>query len=87
LSPLDRAWAFATAIININTGENYTVNDVKKMDKNHWQELANPAKSNKGGYEKGGVRELERRTGIEKLSRKTVEGTRDKRMCSTMATF
>jgi ParB/RepB/Spo0J family partition protein len=31
LSPLDRAWAYATAIININTGKNYTVKNVKKM--------------------------------------------------------
>ena len=60
---------FATAIININTKGNYTVNDAKKMDKRGLQELADPPKTEKGGYEKGGVSELARRTGI---SRKAI---------------
>lgn len=31
LNPQERVWAWATAIVNINTGENYTIDDIKKM--------------------------------------------------------
>jgi len=30
-----RAWAYATAIININTGGNYTIPEVKRMEREH----------------------------------------------------
>jgi hypothetical protein len=31
---MKKAWAYGTAIININTGKNYTIPEVKKMDRN-----------------------------------------------------
>jgi len=61
---MDRAWAYATAIVNINTGKSYTVRQIKKMDREGLLTLINPPKTEKGDYDKGGQAELSRRTGI-----------------------
>lgn len=67
LSPMDRAWAFTTAITNINTGKNYTVKQIKAMDKNQILTLVfNPVGR---GHDESGQAEFSRRTGI---SQKTV---------------
>lgn len=50
LSPLDRAWAYATAIININTGKSYTIKEVKEMDRSL---LLNLVSTSKGGQRGG----------------------------------
>jgi ParB-like chromosome segregation protein Spo0J len=62
LSPMDRAWAFATAIANINTGKNYTVKQVKVMDKNQIQTFVFNPKGR--GHDEVGQAEFNRRTGI-----------------------
>jgi len=68
LNPLDRAWAYATAIANINTGKNYTIKEVKEMDR---IELVNLLSRNVGLKKPGtdeqlpsGQAELSRRIGV-----------------------
>lgn len=62
LSPMDRAWAFTTAIVNINTGKSYTVKEIKVMDKSYLLTLAD--KTSPGQGQTGGQAEFSRRTGI-----------------------
>lgn len=62
LSPMDRTWAFATAIININTDKNYSVKDVKQMSQ---MQITNSLFNPKGrGRDGTGIEEFSRRTGI-----------------------
>jgi len=62
LSPMDTAWAYATAIANINTDKNYTVKEIKVMDKN--QRLTLIFNPQGRGHDEVGQREFSRRTGI-----------------------
>lgn len=60
LSPMDRAWAYATAVANINTGKDHTVKQVKGMNKETLLKLV----SFGDGRKSMGQAELSRRTGI-----------------------
>lgn len=66
LSPMDKAWAFATAIANINSPDgNYTVKQIKAMDKKLLLTLvATPTVWKDGKRQAGGQAELSDRTGI-----------------------
>jgi len=64
LTPLERAWAYATAIININTGGNYTIPQVKRMDRRRLLNLIDPPKTKAGDYDKGDMNELSRHIGV-----------------------
>jgi len=67
---MDRAWAYATAIVNINTGKSYTVKQVKKMDTKFLLTLVSTSQGGQraGDGIKGGQAELSRRTGIPQVS-------------------
>jgi len=71
LNPLDRAWAYATAVVNINTGKNYTIKQVKEMDRDRLVNLLTYSKvlsGKEGGKGLGGGQsgqaELSRRIGV-----------------------
>jgi len=63
-SSLDRAWSYATAIININTGKDYTISDVKKMKKSRLTTLLGENKEKTAKHIAHGASELSRRIGI-----------------------
>lgn len=66
LSSMDRAWAFATDIANINTGKNYTVRQIKRMPRGQLLTLVadTSPRTEKGTQKPLGQAELSRRTGI-----------------------
>lgn len=63
LSPIDRAWAYATAIANINTGKNYTVKNLKSI-----KNLITLLDLGPGRGLKSGQAELSRRIGISQMT-------------------
>jgi len=68
LDSVERAWAYGTAVININTDKNYSINEVKKMD---WSRLisllgANGAKT--AAHIPHGTAELARRLGMNQMT-------------------
>jgi len=64
LRTTDRAWAFATAIININTGKDYSVKEIKQMPKDRTVHLLYAsAKDERGKKKWPGLAEFNRRTG------------------------
>jgi len=63
LSDIERVWAYATAIININTGGNYTIPEVKRMERDALLNLI--MQGTKDGTKIGkGAKELSRRIGV-----------------------
>jgi len=65
LSTIDRAFAYATAIININTGKNYKLKDIKKMWGKDREQILNLVFTPKGrGHDETGQAELSRRIGV-----------------------
>ena len=64
-SPMDRAWSYATAIININQSEKqYTIPEVKQMDRVHLTTLLDAQTGGAGGTKKQGQSELSRKIGV-----------------------
>lgn len=64
LNEMEKAWAYGTAIININTGKNYTIEDVKKMKRQMQLNLIALDKKGKWGQPEGGCAELSRIIGV-----------------------
>jgi ParB/RepB/Spo0J family partition protein len=64
LSPMDTAWAYATAIANINTDKNYTVKEIKAMDKVLLLTLVTKGDHKGSAKVELGQAEFSRRTGI-----------------------
>jgi len=65
LNVMERAWAYGTAIVNINTGENYTIEDVKEMKRELLQKLvATRTVWDNGDRQDGGASELSRIIGV-----------------------
>ena len=64
-SPMDRAWAYATAIININQSEKqYTIPEVKQLGRNHLLTLVDASTGGPNGTRIQGQSELSRRIGV-----------------------
>lgn len=65
LTPQDRVWAWATSIVNINKGENYTIDDIKKMYEDNYESLASLLMLQRGGRsEERGASALSRIIGV-----------------------
>ena len=62
-TPIDRMWAYATAIYNINSGEEKTIPQIKKMNREKLINIVFGSTGGRGGGGKG-MEELKRRIGI-----------------------
>jgi len=62
MNPIDRAWAYATAVVSINTGEYHALPEVKNMDKQNLLVLIGLAYEGRGN--RSGQSELSRRIGV-----------------------
>jgi len=60
LTPLERAWAYAAAIININIGGNFTIPEVKRMEREKLINLLTLGE-NSGRGQKAGTAALSRK--------------------------
>jgi len=70
LDPVERAWAYGTAVININTGKHYTISEIKAMPQDRLIKLLIDGDSLKGGviHQQSGTAELARRLGINQMT-------------------
>ncbi|WXG46489.1 MAG: ParB N-terminal domain-containing protein [Candidatus Atabeyarchaeum deiterrae] len=67
LNELDRMWAYATGVVNINSGKFHTIAEVKKMyekDREHLLSLADAKKGGEGGTKPQGQSELSNDIGV-----------------------
>ena len=67
LSALERGWAYATAIITINTGSYHSIHEVKNMKKSYLSDLTDKSKS-PGQAQKCGQSELSRQIRVPRIT-------------------
>jgi len=69
---MEKAKAYATGIVNINTDGDYVIDDIKEMYKTNYEGLVTvlyPPKTDEGDYDLGGQSALARTIGVELASK------------------